>query len=230
MSPETLRVLYEDNHLVVVFKPAGVLTQADHSGQPHLMDAVKAWLAAKYHKPGNVFLGMVHRLDRPVSGLVLFAKTSKGAARLSSQFRERRVEKVYHARLEGVIEPARGELAHFIAQHEGANVVQVSNEARPGGKAARLGYDTIWSGLEECVVEVRLETGRKHQIRAQFAQIGHPIIGDRLYGSRRAAVDRGIALSAVRLAFEHPVTKAPIVVELPRELSAVGSVTSDVDG
>jgi 23S rRNA pseudouridine1911/1915/1917 synthase len=230
LRPETLRVLYEDNHLVVVYKPAGLLTQADHSGEPHLMDVVKAWIAAKYHKPGNVFLGLVHRLDRPVSGLVLFAKTSKGAARLSSQFRERRVEKVYHARLEGVIEPARGELAHFIAQREGANVVQVSREARPGAKAARLGYDTIWSGPDECVVEVRLETGRKHQIRAQFAQIGHPIIGDRLYGSRRALVDRGIALSAVRLGFEHPVTKAPIVVELPRELSAVGSMTSEVIG
>ena len=227
VDPATLRVLYEDNHLIVVHKPAGLLTQGDHSGDLCLMDVVKAFLAAKYQKPGRVFLGLVHRLDRPVSGLVLFAKTSKAASRISSQFRERRVEKLYHARLEGVIEPARGELVHYIAHRDGANVVECRNGPSTDAKPARLGYDRLHAGPQECVVEVRLETGRKHQIRAQFAQIGHPIFGDRLYGSRRVSEDPGIALSAVRLAFEHPVGKTQIVVELPRELSAVGSMTFD---
>jgi 23S rRNA pseudouridine1911/1915/1917 synthase len=216
-----LRVLYEDNHLIAVYKPSGLLTQGDRSGDATLMDGVKQFLAVKYHKPGRVFLGLIHRLDRQVAGIVLFAKTSKGASRLSAQFRERTVEKVYHARLEGVIAPANGRLVNFIAQREDAAGVRVVTEPGPDAKAASLSYRTLASDRDECVVEVALETGRKHQIRAQFAHIGHPLVGDRLYRARRSWQPGGIALCAVRLTFQHPVANTPIVVELPRELNRV---------
>jgi 23S rRNA pseudouridine1911/1915/1917 synthase len=218
-----LRVLFEDNHLIAVYKPAGLLTQGDRSGDGTLMDAVKHFLAMKYHKPGRVFLGMVHRLDRQVAGIVLFAKTSKGASRLSAQFRERTVDKLYRARLEGVVDPANGRLAHFIAHRDDEARVRVASHGDADAKAASLAYRMLANDRDrdECVVEVALETGRKHQIRAQFAHIGHPIIGDRLYGARRAWGAGGIALCAVRLAFEHPVAKTPVVVELPRELDPV---------
>jgi 23S rRNA pseudouridine1911/1915/1917 synthase len=216
-----LQVLYEDNHLIAVYKPPGLLTQADRSGDETLMDAVKQFLAVKYHKPGRVFLGLIHRLDRQVAGVVLFAKTSKGASRLSAQFRERTVGKLYHARLEGLISPASGRLVNFIAQREDAARVRVVTEPSPDAKAASLTYRTLLRDHDECVVEVALETGRKHQIRAQFAHIGHPLVGDRLYGARRSWGTGGIALCAVRLSFEHPVAKTPVVVELPRELNHV---------
>lgn len=218
-----LRVLYEDNHLIAVHKPAGVLTQGDRSGDETLMDVVKHFLAEKYHKPGRVFLGLIHRLDRQVAGIVLFAKTSKGASRLSAQFRERTVGKLYHARLEGVVAPPDGRLVNLIAQREDAARVRVVTEPSPDAKQASLTYRTLAlaEDHDECVVEVALETGRKHQIRAQFAHIGHPLLGDRLYGARRRWEPAGIALCAVRLTFQHPVAKTPVVVELPRELNHV---------
>lgn len=216
-----LRVLYEDNHLIAVYKPSGLLTQGDRSGDATLMDSVKQFLAAKYHKPGRVFLGLIHRLDRQACGIVLFAKTSKGASRLSAQFRERTVEKIYHARLEGVVAPASGRLVNLIAQREDAARVRVVTERRPDAKAASLRYRTLARERDECVVEVVLETGRKHQIRAQFAHIGHPLLGDRLYGARRSWQPGGVALCAVKLTFQHPVAKTAIVVELPRDLQRV---------
>jgi 23S rRNA pseudouridine1911/1915/1917 synthase len=216
-----LRVLYEDNHLIAVHKPAGLLTQGDRSGDETLMEVVKQFLAAKYHKPGRVFLGLIHRLDRQVAGIVLFAKTSKGASRLSAQFRERTVSKLYHARLEGVVAPPHGRLVNLIAQREDAARVRVMTEPSSDAKQASLTYRTLAENRDDCVVEVELETGRKHQIRAQFAHIGHPLVGDRLYGARRSWQPGGIALCAVRLTFQHPVAKTPVVVELPRELNHV---------
>jgi 23S rRNA pseudouridine1911/1915/1917 synthase len=216
---QSLRVLYEDNHLIAVYKPSGMLTQGDSSGEPTLMDWVKRWLAERYDKRGRVFLGLVHRLDRPVAGVILFAKTSKAASRVSQQFRERTVHKLYVARLEGIITPASGHLTHFIEHSEGTRAVQVGERPFGSAKPARLRYETRSAGRTDCVVRVELETGRKHQIRAQFARAGHPIIGDRLYGSRkRLARSDEIALCAVQLTLRHPTTAAGLELALPDEL------------
>jgi len=218
LSKAALRVLYEDNHLIGVYKPAGVLTQGDRGGDANLLDVVKSWLAERYDKRGQVFLGLLHRLDRPVSGVMLFAKTSKAASRLSKQFRERSVDKSYLARLEGVIAPPSGQLSHFHLHTEGQRRVDVREHAFRAAKPARLRYETRWASRRECVVAVQLETGRKHQIRAQFAQVGHPIVGDRLYGSQRKSEPETIALCAVRLEFAHPITGQAVALELPEEL------------
>jgi 23S rRNA pseudouridine1911/1915/1917 synthase len=216
-----LHVIYQDNHLIAVHKPAGLLTQGDRTGDPNLLDEVKAWLAREYDKPGRVFLGLLHRLDRPVSGLVLFAKTSKAAARMSQLFRERAIDKRYHARLEGVIEPAAGRLQHHLVRQADGLSMRALSAATPDSQQASLRYRTLETGGRGCSVEIELETGRKHQIRVQFARVGHPILGDRRYGAHNSIVGEGIALSAVRLAFVHPVTKQPLTLELPAELSAV---------
>jgi 23S rRNA pseudouridine1911/1915/1917 synthase len=213
-----LRVLYEDNHLIAVCKPAGLLTQADHSGQPNLLDAVKHWLAVRYAKPGNVYVGLLHRLDRPVPGVVLFAKTSKAAGRLSEQFRQRTVTKIYLARVHGVLRPAAGRLVHFHSHREGERAVRLLDTASENTKTASLIYETRWIDHGQSVVEVQLETGRKHQIRAQLAQTGHPILGDALYGSRQPAREARISLCAMQLSFKHPTSKLALSVSIPPEL------------
>lgn len=217
MKPE-LRILYEDNHLIAVCKPAGLLTQADHTGQPNLLDEVKRSLAVRYQKPGKVFLGMLHRLDRQVTGVVLFAKTSKAAARLSEQFRQRTVTKIYRARVSGVLRPTAGRLAHYHSHREGERAVHLYDAKAPNTKSASLRYETRWIDHGESVLEVQLETGRKHQIRAQLARVGHPILGDVLYGARKPSRGAGISLCALRLEFEHPISKLPVAVTLPPEL------------
>jgi 23S rRNA pseudouridine1911/1915/1917 synthase len=223
-------VLHHDNHLIAVWKPAGMLSQGDRTGDPNLMDWVKAWLARTYHKPGQVFLGLLHRLDRPVSGVIVFARTSKAASRMSLLFRERRIEKRYWALLQGQIEPAAGRLAHYIAppEREGG-AVRVFAELAPDAKPAALQYRTLSCARQTCLVEVQLETGRKHQIRAQFAEAGHPIVGDRRYGASRPFAEGGIGLVAVQLRFEHPVTKRELSIELPEALCprALRSTTRD---
>ncbi|HET8932916.1 MAG TPA: RluA family pseudouridine synthase [Polyangiales bacterium] len=223
MKPEagdkpTFEVLFEDNHLIAVCKPAGLLTQADQSGQPNLLDEVKHWLAVQYRKPGNVFLGMLHRLDRPVAGVVLFAKTSKAASRLSEQFRKRSVTKIYLARVHGVMRPAKGRLVHFHRHDEGERAVRLFDTASESTKIASLIYETRWVDHAESVLEVQLETGRKHQIRAQLAHVGHPIVGDALYGSQRQHRDARISLCARQLTVEHPISKLPLTVCMPPEL------------
>lgn len=208
---EILQVLYEDNHLIAVLKPAGVLTQSDTPGGSSLMTLTKDWLKEKYAKPGNVFLGLLHRLDRGVAGIVLFAKTSKGASRLSEQFRSREVKKIYHATVEGEA-PARGRLVHYLST-EAVPRVRVSETPGPDLKEAALAYRRLKRGGGESVLEIELETGRKHQIRAQLAHIGHPIVGDAKYGAReRRDV---IALVAKRLEFAHPITGERMVLEAP---------------
>jgi 23S rRNA pseudouridine1911/1915/1917 synthase len=221
VSAKTLDVLYQDNHLIAVYKPAGLLTQGDQTGDPNLLDEVKAWIAREYDKPGRVFLGLLHRLDRPVSGVVVFARTSKAAARMSKLFRERAIEKVYRARLQGVMQPAAGRLVHQLERDQTGLSVRVCARATADSREASLRYRTLWSSARDCIVEVQLETGRKHQIRAQFAHMGHPILGDRRYGSTRAFSGPGIALSAVKLTFEHPISKRALVIELPPQLLAV---------
>jgi 23S rRNA pseudouridine1911/1915/1917 synthase len=223
----SLVVLYEDNHLIAVHKPAGVLTQHERVGDGCLMDTVKAYLRDKYAKPGQVFLGLVHRLDRSVAGVVLFARTSKGASRLSQQLRERRLDKTYLAIVEGVPVPAEGELTHYHAQGrgdvhgDGHRTVGPDVTLQPAAdrKLARLRYQVLRSLGERALVEIALETGRKHQIRLQLAAIGHPIVGDRRYGARQTFPGEGIALCAKRLRFVHPTRATEtVVVELPDRL------------
>jgi len=214
--PFDLQVLYEDNHLIAVFKPAGLLTQGDASGATCLMDVTKGFLKVRDKKPGNVFLGMIHRLDRDVAGIVLFAKTSKGASRLGEQFRGREVRKVYRARVEGEA-PLESRLEHYLSA-DAIPRVRVSQEPKDGFKAAELTFKRLASDGKESLVEIELGTGRKHQIRAQLAEIGHPILGDKKYGSTRPW-DKGIALIAFRLEFAQPTTDELIELELPVELN-----------
>jgi 23S rRNA pseudouridine1911/1915/1917 synthase len=196
-----LTVLYEDNHMLAVSKPAGLLTQGDRSDDPSLLDITKAWLKDKYKKPGNVFLGLVHRLDRQVPGVVVFAKTSKAASRLSAAFRERRVEKIYLAVTEGTPKERQGTLEHRLGPLQKGRV-HVTRD----GKVARLRYEVVAEAAGRAVVSVRPETGRKHQIRVQLSSIGCPIVNDVRYGAKPVgdAPSQGIALAARRLVVPHP--------------------------
>lgn len=195
-----LKVLYEDNHLIAVFKPAGILVQEDKTGDPSLLDEVKYYLKTKYHKPGQVFLGLMHRLDRPVSGVILFAKTSKGASRLSEQFREHTVEKIYHALVVGRPGKDKDNLLHYIVKDKEKNKVSISDQPTPGGLRAELGYEIVTTSGQYSVLKIRLGTGRPHQIRAQLSAIGCPIVGDVKYGGP-ATNPPSLALMATSLAF-----------------------------
>ncbi len=203
------RVLHEDNHVLGVFKPQGIPCQQGREGVPTILDLAKAHLKEKHHKPGNVFLGLVHRLDQPVSGVLVIAKTSKGASRLSEQFRDRTVEKVYHAWVEG--SPAHGQRLERAASEE--------------SKSMSLDYRVLKQAGDLAKVEVVLGTGRKHQIREQLSEIGHPIVGDTLYGAKPRR--RGeILLVAKRLSFDHPTTKTRIELVLPDEWDLVSLTES----
>lgn len=210
----TLHILYEDNHVIAVFKLAGVLVQADDSGDICLMDQVKQHLKDVYHKPGNVFLGLIHRLDRPVAGIVIFGKTSKGASRLSAQFRDRSVSKTYHALVEGELSHHKDVLVHFISKDRDKNKVTVYDHEMMGASRAELSYEVCESGHGVSLVQVVLKTGRPHQIRSQFAHIGHPLVGDVKYGARTSLPDRSIALVASSLAFDTPVGGERVVIAL----------------
>lgn len=209
-------VLYEDNHLLAVYKPAGLLTQGDASGEESLLERVRAHLREKYSKPGNVFVGLLHRLDRSVSGVVLFAKTSKGAARLSEQFRERRVEKRYEALVEGHPKDAEARLVDYFVEEEGRS--RVVEGPRSGAKMAALSYRVLERRETATELALDLETGRKHQIRLQLSKLGHPIVGDVRYGARTRLAGPGIALCSIELAFETATNASPVRVRLPREL------------
>ncbi len=191
-----LRVLYEDNHLIAVFKPAGVLVQADETGDKDLLTETKEYLKKKYKKPGNAFLGLVHRLDRPVSGIVLFAKTSKGASRLSEQFRDGTIEKIYYAVVSGKLPKSRGELVNYLGKD------QEKKRAVSGSKKAELYYEVIKSNDDYSLLKIRLGTGKFHQIRIQLSLAGFPILGDLKYGAKEPLPDRSIALSANSIAFK----------------------------
>ena len=207
-------ILYEDNHLLVINKPAGLATQGVVEGAASVVTAAKAYLKAKYKKPGNVYLGVVSRLDASVSGVLVLARTSKAAARLSEQFRERKVQKVYWAVVEQPLNPAEGELIDWVKKDERNQRMAVVPRHTLGAQRARLSYRTLAKRQDGCLVKVTLDTGRKHQIRLQLAAAGCPILGDRKYGSRRK-LSGGIALHARRLEFEHPVSKEPLRFEAP---------------
>lgn len=201
-----LNILYEDNHIIAVFKPAGILTQKTN-GKNSLDLMVKNYLKEKYKKTGNVFLGIVHRLDTPVSGIMLFAKTSKGASRLSEQFRNKEIEKIYKAVLIGKLKNKKGILKSRIIKEKNAGfraVIQGPAYGEPiniNGKEAELEYKIIKEGSFNSLAEIRLNTGRFHQIRAQFASIGHPILGDVKYGSPTVLSDDKIALHSASISF-----------------------------
>lgn len=206
----SLTILFEDNHLIVVEKPYGVPTQADRSGDPDLFNMVKAYLKEKYQKRGAVYLGLVHRLDRPVGGVVVFAKTSKAASRLSAQVRDGRFRKAYLAVVQGKPTPAGGMLDHWLVKDHVRNRVAVTTPGAPGAKRALLTYRTIAVADGLALLTVSLETGRSHQIRVQLAAIGHPILGDEKYGPKHGDALSALALHAAEVACAHPVGGAPL--------------------
>ena len=213
-----LNILYEDNHLIAVYKPLGILIQGDETGEHSLMDDVKAFIKERDKKPGNVFLGLIHRLDQPVQGIVLFAKTSKGASRLAEQFREHKVKKVYHAMVEGVPPDIKGKLVDFLTKDRLRNKTSVRKSDEEGAKRAELSYKVLKSDGLRSLVAVYPQTGRPHQIRAQLAAIGCPIVGDVKYGARAFLPDKSVALAATGLTF-HLATKdeeKTIEIEIPR--------------
>ena len=206
-----LRILYEDNHLLAVDKPPGVVTQGAAPGDDSLFEAARTSIKERYQKRGNVYLGVVSRLDKPVTGVVLFARTSKAARRLSQQFRERSVHKTYWALISsGLAQPA-GTLEHWLLSDPDRPGTRVVKPQTPGAKLARLSYRRLVQLGSAWLVEIELETGRKHQIRAQFAASGQPILGDTRYGSR-ASAPAGIGLHARQLIVEHPVRQEPVEI------------------
>jgi 23S rRNA pseudouridine1911/1915/1917 synthase len=211
MTRATLEVLYEDNHLLVVNKPAGLATQGVVEGVESVLTRAKEYLKRKYKKPGNVYLGVVSRLDAAVSGALVLARTSKAADRLTKQFQSGQVEKVYWALVESAPQPAEGELSQWLVKNDKAQRMEIVPARARGAQQARLSYRTLGKERMGVLVEVWLHTGRKHQIRLQMAGIDCPIVGDRKYGGRKAFAPGGIALHCVRLAIEHPTTKERLV-------------------
>jgi 23S rRNA pseudouridine1911/1915/1917 synthase len=212
-----IEILHEDNHCLAVNKPAGLLSQGDSTGDPSLLDVVRDYLKVTYAKPGNVFVGLVHRLDRPTSGVVLLARTSKGAARLSEQFRDGLVEKTYLTIAEGAWPDDSGEWSDWLIKDERTNIVSTVGPNTPGAQLASLGYQVLERRSNRVTFELRPTTGRGHQLRVQLASRGLPIVGDRKYGatSRLIAQDGQprIALHARRLRFKHPTRPEHLTIE-----------------
>jgi len=223
MSPRDLTILYEDNHLLAVSKPAGLPTMGVAPELPSLIVEARAYIKDRYQKPGKVYLGTVSRLDAPVTGVVLFARTSKAAARLTEQFRTREVEKTYWALVEGRLEPPTGTLIHWLAEDERHRRMHAVAPQTPGAKECRLHYRRIALLDAGTLVEIELETGRKHQIRVQFAERGTPVLGDRKYGAKRP-FSSGIGLHARRLVVTHPVRddKIELIAPLPAAWRKLG--------
>ncbi len=211
-EPETLPVLYYDNHLLVINKPAGLRSQGDRSGAPTVLLLAKAWLKAQFNKPGNVYLGLVHRLDAPVSGVMVLARTSKAAARLMQQFRDRTVQKTYLALVEGELEGEGTWEDHVAPAGESMRLVPATH---PWGRRAVLHWQALLSRNGLTLLRLVPETGRKHQIRVQLAFRGYPVLGDRRYRSRRAFEPHQLALHAWKLQLEHPTRRIPMSWSAP---------------
>ncbi len=210
-----MTVLYEDNHIIIINKVAGEIVQGDKTGDKSLCDTMKQYIKEKYAKPGNVFIGLPHRLDRPVSGIVVFAKTSKALERLNNMFRDGNVKKIYWAITKGKPLPAEGEISSWILRNEKMNKSFSYKKEVNGSKHALLYYRHIASSQNYNLIEVELKTGRHHQIRCQLASIGCPIKGDLKYGAQRSNPDGSISLHARYIEFIHPVSKEPISVTAP---------------
>ena len=215
-----MQVVYEDNHIIIVSKQSGEIVQGDKTGDEPMSETVKQYLKEKYQKPGAVFLGVVHRLDRPVAGLVVFARTSKALSRLNKMFAEGEVHKTYWAIVENRDSENSGfseysELTHWLVRNEKQNKSYAYDREVPHSKKAVLRYRTLNRGDHYSLLEVQLLTGRHHQIRCQLAKIGCPIKGDLKYGARRSNPDGSISLLSRRVEFVHPVSKQPITIEAP---------------
>lgn len=208
-------ILYEDNHLIAVNKPAGMLTQSDPSGEEGLEDFIKAYIKRRDAKPGDVFLGVAHRIDRPVSGVVLFAKTSKALVRLNEMLRDRQVRKIYWAVTEEAPEETEGTLRHWMTRDGKTNKAHAYSSPRKDAKEAILHYKLLGSSKNYRLLEIELITGRHHQIRCQLAKAGCPIKGDLKYGAARSNAGGGISLHSRSLSFIHPVRKEPVTIVAP---------------
>ena len=210
-----MQVVYEDNHIIIVYKESGEIVQGDKTGDTPLAETVKAYIKEKYAKPGAVFLGVVHRLDRPVCGLVVFARTSKALSRLNDMFRKGEVHKTYWALVQNQPALPEGTLEHWLTRNEKQNKSYAYPREVPGSKKAILKYRLIGQSERYFLMEINLLTGRHHQIRCQLSAMGCPIKGDLKYGSKRSNADGSISLLSHRIDFIHPVSKEHIVVESP---------------
>ncbi len=218
-NKQNLQILHEDNHLIIVNKRVGDIVQGDKTGDKPLSEIVKEYIKEKYNKPGEVFLGVIHRLDRPTTGIVVFARTSKALSRMNELFSHRETQKTYWAIVKNKPTETESNLVHFIARNEKNNTSKAHTKEVSGSKMASLNYKIIQELNHFFVLEIELHTGRHHQIRAQLAAIGCPIKGDLKYGAERSNPDGGIHLHARFLAFEHPVAKTnlKIIAPLPKD-------------
>lgn len=216
---DNLQVLYEDNHLIAISKRPGDLVQGDKTGDKPLSEIVKEYIGTKYNKPGAVFLGVVHRLDRPTSGIVIFARTSKALSRINALFASGQTRKTYHALVTKAPDPAQGELRHYLWRNAKQNKSYAFDQPGKDRKLAVLSYRTLQNLTRYTLLDIHLQTGRHHQIRAQLATIGCPIKGDLKYGAPRSNPDGSIHLHARELAFIHPVKKTPLrlIAPYPKE-------------
>lgn len=218
-----MEILFEDNHLIAINKPHGQLVQADVGGELSLLDEVKAMIKERDQKPGNVFVGLLHRLDRPVGGVVLFAKTSKGASRLSDQFRRHTIDKVYWAVVEGRPAQIEGGVIQWLVKDEAQNFVTAYDHEVAGSQKAELQYRVLEVRGNKALVEIRPKTGRPHQIRVAMSSLGCPIVGDVKYGAQ-TKLDHDIALFAESLSFDHPISKQRVTVMAEPTLEIFGQV------
>lgn len=216
-----MRVLYEDNHIIIVSKQSGEIVQGDKTGDTTLAETVAQYLKEKYAKPGNVFVGVTHRLDRPVSGVVVLAKTSKALARMNDMFSKGSVDKRYLAIVRNRPVRPEGELVNWLVRNEKQNRSYAYDKEVPNSKKAVLKYRLVASSVNYHLLEVKLETGRHHQIRCQLAKMGCPIKGDLKYGAERSNPDGSISLHAYHITFEHPVSHVVIDVKAPLPLDSL---------
>ena len=225
---EKLNVLYEDNHVIVVEKPVNIPSQADKTGDVDMLSIVKHYLKEKYQKPGEVYLGLIHRLDRPVGGVMVFAKTSKAAARLSEQVRSKQFEKQYLVVVDGKMEPERGILEDYLLKNERKNISRVVEQGTKNAKLASLDYEVLKyaEDIQLSVVKVNLHTGRHHQIRVQFASRGHSLYADQKYGTRGRG--KQIALWAYKLSFYHPITKQKLTFQVLPKMVGTWKILEDI--
>jgi len=205
-------ILYEDNHLLAINKPAGILVQGDETGDIPLSELAKEYLKNKYQKPGNVFMGVVHRLDRPVSGVVVLAKTSKALARMNELFRSNKAQKTYLALSQGRPPRQQDRLVHWLVKDEARNITKAFAKENKNGSRSELSYTLLAQEQDYFLLQVNPVTGRSHQIRVQLTSQGCPIIGDLKYGAPAPLPDKSIALHSFRLAFAHPVLKTPLQI------------------
>lgn len=211
-----MEILYEDNHIIAVNKTCNEIVQGDKTGDTPLSEIVKAYIKTQYNKPGEVFLGVTHRIDRPTSGVVLFARTSKALARLNEMFKSHeQIQKTYWAIVQGEPKQPEARLENWLVKNEAQNKSYITNPGAKEAKQAVLSYKTLAKGDHYTLLEVNLETGRHHQIRCQLAAIGCPIKGDLKYGAKRSNPDGGICLHARQIAFIHPVKKEPVTIVAP---------------